>query len=206
MQVRLRSSDVWSPGGNQELNVYYPNNVPRNRSDSNTRCEPVMWMCCYVRISSTRPAQSRPEKTKSLLVRSAGTCSKQMFAPSPECVCVLLHPVFPYVLVIHAECMFVCVCVLRPPPPIHSDPLCDFCHFKHPSPSTLCDRTPAVQRSFNERSTWERRRRGSGRRRRRISWVFIYLSFPPSLHRCHLCRVKRCKAPSPCGSPTFGFD
>lgn len=74
-------------------------------------------MCCYVRISSTRPAQSRPEKTKSLLVRSAGTCSKQMFAPSPECVCVLLHPVFPYVLVIHAECMFVCVRVLRPPPP-----------------------------------------------------------------------------------------
>lgn len=32
-----------------------------------------------------------------------------------------------------------------------------FLPLQAPSPSTLCDRTPAVQRSFNERSTRERR-------------------------------------------------
>ncbi len=67
-----------------------------------------------------------------------------------------------------------------------------FLPLQAPSPSVLCDRTPAVRRSFNERSTWERRNEEQGEEKDFMGLYFF-------LQRCHLCRVKRCKAPSLCG-------
>lgn len=99
-------------------------------------------------------------KEESLLVRSAGTCSKQMFTTHLECVCVHLHPAFPCFpatacVCFHFKCIFVCVCVFAFPYSFRSTLW--FLPLQAPSPSMLCDRTPAVQQSFNERSTWERR-------------------------------------------------
>lgn len=166
-------------------------------------------MCCSVRISSTGPTQSRPERTKSLLVRSAGTCSKQMFAPSPECVCVLLYPVFPYVwLFTPNACLCARVFCVPPPPfiPIHFV-------ISATSSTLLLQRSVTEHLLYSDLLMSDPPERGGDEEREEeveeekdFMGLYLFIFFPLSLHRCHLCHVKRCKVPSPCGSPAFGFD
>lgn len=64
-----------------------------------------------------------------------------------------------------------------------------FLPLQAPSSSVLCDRTPAVQQSFNERSTWERRNEEQEDKK-----DLMGLFFPPfSSATCAILRdVKRC--------------
>lgn len=143
-----------------------------------------MWWCVKVGISSpTQAGHTRPEWT--LVVRSTGTCSKQMFATplsvfvffciQHSCVSLLQYP----------RCMHICVCLhFTIQAPIqyvqrHSDPLCDFCHFKHP----LLQCSVTEHLLYSNVLMSEPPERGEMRsRRRRISWVFIFsLEVPPVL-------------------------
>lgn len=89
-----------------------------------------------------------------LLVKSAGTCSKQLFTPTLMCLCVHLRAIV-WCFLLRTHWTHICVCLHSW---IHtSRSTLWFLPLQAPSPSMLCDQTPAVQQSFNERSTWERR-------------------------------------------------
>lgn len=138
----------------------------------------VICVCWHVRISK----QAREASVSfSQICRDLLQADVHENPPQPRppgCVCVHLHPAFSLLqhTCAHSRRMHVCVCVCITP--IHSDPLCDFCHFKH----------PLLQRSVTEHLLYstllmsdppERGGMGS-RRRRRISWVFIFsLALPP---------------------------
>lgn len=89
-----------------------------------------------------------------LLVKSAGTCSKQLFTSTLMCLCVHLRAIV-WCFLLRTHWTHICVCLHSW---IHtSRSTLWFLPLQAPSPSMLCDQTPAVQQSFNERSTWERR-------------------------------------------------
>ena len=98
----------------------------------------------------------------------------------PECVCVLLHPVFLLPccsMCVYSHRLHICVCVCLHSL-IHSDPLCDFCHFKHPL--LQCSVTEHLLYSDLLMSDPPERGGMRSRRRRRISWVSIFsLAVPP---------------------------
>lgn len=105
-----------------------------------------------------------------LLVKSAGTCSEQLFTTTLMCLCVHLRAiVWCFLLRTHRTHICVCVCI---PGFTHPDPLCGFCHFKHPL--LQCSVTKHLLYSNLLMSDPPERGGIKSSGRRRISWVFIF--------------------------------
>lgn len=160
-------------------------------------------MCgCTVRQPQSVVLRSRPHRfERNLVVRSTGICSERsMCSLLPRvCLCALTYSivVFPFYGIIS---MRICICLhsaIHAPiwrMPRHSDPLRDFCHFKH----------PLLQRSVTEHllysdllmsETTRERRNEEQKEEKNFMGLLFFL-----LQRCHLCCVKRCKAVSLSGN------
>lgn len=119
-------------------------------------------------------------QARTLVVRSRGSCFNQMFStPLSVFVCTYIYySCFHfYTTWTHTECIFVCVWICIPLLKRlhvlwHSDPLCDFCHFKHP----LLQRSVTEHLPYSNLLMSDPPERGEmrSRRRRKISWVFIF--------------------------------
>lgn len=134
-------------------------------------CQPSFCVCVFVLyacvgvwqsqsvVLPSRPHWVREESCSQIYRDLLQACVRY----SLECVCVLLHTVFmcfpSTVSTLHA---YLCLFAFR-----YSSTYTVratafrstlwFLPLQAASPSTLCDRTPAVQQSFNERATRERR-------------------------------------------------
>lgn len=135
--------------------------------------------CMCVRISSSRPTQAGQGEPSLCQSDLQGPAPSRCSQPPWVCLCALTYSIS--VFSCHSMSIFPLHVTIplftRPHMQRHSDPLCDFCHFKHPL--LQCSVTEHLPYGDLLMSDPPERGGTRSRRRRRISWVFIFSSAVP---------------------------